>query len=69
MTKVREPSEHRPILDITGQCTHLVSDVRLDIPCSILDIQSFFCAWPLSDWLKKTKKRWVLCGTLVLSKI
>ena len=35
----REASEHRTVFVATGQRMLLVSDVRLDIPCSILDIE------------------------------
>ena len=40
MAKWRATSEHRAVLGIIGQCMRLVSDVRLDIPCWLLDIES-----------------------------
>jgi hypothetical protein len=39
MAKWRATSEHRVVLGVIGQCMNLVSDVRLDIPCWLLDIE------------------------------
>ena len=40
MSKAREASEDRAVLGITERCPASVSDVRLDISCSILDIEN-----------------------------
>ena len=39
MTKTKETSGHRTVFDIAVQSLHLSSNVRLDIPCWLLDIQ------------------------------
>ena len=49
MTKGRETSAHRAAFGVTGHCMPPVSDVRLEIPCWLLDIESFLTGNTFSD--------------------
>ena len=40
MTKARDSSKHRAVFGITGSRMPPVSDVRLEIPCWLLDIEN-----------------------------
>ena len=58
ISKVREISEHRAVLGITGQCMSPVSDVRLEIPCWLLDIEirKYLFVWGLSGSTSGAKR-------------